>query len=566
MQNRLLHRGFGIVVGLFLTSVLSLSFLHAAETKPVLTVSTANPETLYNIAEKIAALSGTLDAFEETAGPFKELKGCAPKNPIVFVLHAEGSEFKDPLLFLPITDINKVEIPGFEMILAQMKKESDGKYLLNSPAGAYILTQKKGYLVVSSESSEMPIPDDPAAFIKGLEAYSLGIRVDVENTSAEAVQTLLMPFQLMASMQGGEQAAQAFEQINHAVDVICKEARSLTFGLTMDPKTADSTFVSKMIAKKGSDSEKQLEFLKDAKTIFSGFLGNSSAVASFSSVSKGLKDSPDQLEMVESQIDQLIAGMLEQVEENAEEDEDVELAETVAASAKKILLETLALNKIDFAVSLGGDGTFVLGTSIAEGKELEKIGSLVMKRLEKMSTDKEQFADAVKKMKTNYAVAEGFQLSSFVYPLKELAAQDENFPKAFADKTFCVYWGLKDDAFVLLSGFNPQSEEQFKSAIAATKKPVATQGGSGFIAFQQLGKLMKDFQIEQASPESLRIVDALLQAGSDTKITLSQTVDKNVLQQEIFINGKFWEVIKKIAAGANGSESGSSDGKIREFK
>jgi len=232
MQTRLPYRGVGIVVGLVLASVLASPMLHA-ESKPVLTVSTANPETLFNIAEKIATLTGTLDAFNDSTAPFKELKGIDPKNPLLFVLHAEGTEFKDPLLFLPITDLAKVELPGFEMLLAQAKKESEGKYLINSPAGAFILTQKKGYLVASSESSEMAIPDDPAAFIKGLETYSLGFRVNFENTSAEAVQMLLAPLQLLAGMQGGEQAMQAFEQINQSVEMCCKEFRSITIGLSM---------------------------------------------------------------------------------------------------------------------------------------------------------------------------------------------------------------------------------------------------------------------------------------------------------------------------------------------
>ena len=563
MQTRLFCKGFGLVIGLFLASVLTLPTLRA-EPKPVLTVSTANPETLYQIAEKIAALTGTLDSFLEMTLPYKELKGFNPKNPIVFVLHAEGDEFKDPILFLPITELEKVEIPGFDLVLAQTKKESDGKYLLSSGAGAFTLTQKKGYLIAVPESSEMAIPDDPAKFIKGLETYSLGIRFDVENTSAEAVQALLGFPRLMAGMQYGAQATQTFDQIDQIVELVCKEARSIILGITMNPKTGDTSLQGKTVAKKGSDTEKRNAFLKNAKTIFKAFSGDDNAVLSFSTVDMGLKDMPNTREMTESSIDQLISGLLEQVEENAEEDEDVELAEAVAKIAKKIIMETLSLDKIDVSFSLGNNGTFALGTSLAEGQQLETIGSLLLKRLEKISP--EIMADAMKKMKTNYETVEGFQLSSFVFPLKEIAQEDEGFQKLFADKSFYVFWGLKNDAFVLWGGFDPQSEKQFKTAIAATKTPAIVSESSGFFSLLQLGRLMKAFQIDQVE-EAAPVVKTLLQAGANAKITVSETIEKDSLNQQVFISGKIWEVISKIAAGDAASDSdGSSNPKVRELK
>ena len=551
MQIRLLRKGLGTVVSLFWATVLALPILQA-EPKPVLTVSTANPETLYQIAEKIATLTGMLDDFHAVSVPYKELKGIDRKNPIVFVLHAEGDEFKDPLLFLPITDLTKVEIPGFEMLLPQARRQSDGRYLLSTPAGAFVLTPKKGYLVASSESSEMPIPDDPAKFLKGLETYSLGIRIDTENTSAEAVQMLLAPFQLIAGIQFGEQATQAFEQINQAVEQMCREFRSMTIGLAMDPKNADTTIQVNVVAKSGSETAKAIEFQKNATTVFGGFLGDTNAVMAFSAVGKGLKDNSDQLEIMAHSIDQLIGGLLEQVEENAEEDEDVELAETIAASLKKMLLATSALEKIDYGFSLSNDGTFALGTSLAEGKELEKIGSLILKRLEKLAPDKEQFANTVKKMKTNHATVEGFQLSSFVFPLGEIS------PEFFADKTFHAYWGLKNDAFVLWSGFDSKSEEQLKSAIAAMKKPIANQGGHGKFSMMQLGNLLKNFQMASVAPETVTdLVKAFIAAGPDANIVLSQaTLDQVSAVGTLSISGKIWDAVVKIAAIAQELQGG----------
>ena len=546
MKTRLLHRGFGIAVGLILTAVLALPMLHA-ESKPVLTVSMTSPGTLFNIAEKIATLTGTLDAFNDSAAPFKELKGINPKNPILLVFHAEGNDFKDPLLFLPITDLDKVELPGLDMLLTQAKKESEGKYLINSPVGAFILTQKKGYLVASSESSDMSVPDDPAKFLKGLEEYSLGIRIDFENTSAEAIQMLLAPLQLIAGMQGGEQVMQAFEQINQSVELMCKECRSMTIGLTMDPKTGNASLQTKTVAKKGSFAEKQLAALKGAKTIFGGFLGDENAVVSFSSVGMGIKDST-QMNMLKGQIDQLVAGLIEQVEENAEEDEDIQLVETVAASLKKIYLATLAQDKTDFGFSLGNDGTFAWGMNIAETKELDVIHAVVMKRLAKLAASNEKLATVLTKLKMNYATVDGFQLSSFVLPLN-VFADKPGFSEFFADKTFYLYRGLKDDALVLFGGFDSKSEDRLKAAIAAMKKPVVLSG-NGKVSMQQLGRLLKNFQVDQIDPQAAVVVKTFLDAGADANITMSQTVVKDTLEAQVSVDGKIWEALARIVKAA----------------
>ena len=562
MQIRLLHKGFGLVVGLFLASSLVLTTLQAAESKPVLTVSTANPETLYKIAEKIATLTGTLDQFNAESRPFKDLKGINPKNSIVFVVHSDGDEFKDPLLFLPITKFESVELPGFEMLQAMAQKEGTGKYLINSPVGAFILTQKKGYLVVSSESSEMAIPDDPAKFVKGLEEYTLGIRLDVENTSVDAIQTLLAPLQLAAAMSGEANAIQAFEQINQHVGMLCEEIRTMTVGLTMDPKTGDTSLQSFSAPKSGSDTAKSLALLKNAETMFGGFLGNEDAVFSVSSTGVGFKNLPAAREVLEGQIDQLIAGLLEQVEENADDDDAVELAKTVAANVKKIILATLDSDKVDGGGFLGNNGTFAFGMTLGEGEELEKIGTILLEQIEKMAPDKEKFQrDVVKRINTNYTVIDGFKLSSFIVPFDEIAEDEDDMPPFLADKTFYLYWGLKNDAFVVLGGFDPESEALLKKAIAGMKKPIPSQGGQINFSAMQLGNLLKSFQTGDEPEEFELVVRTLLAAGADANVTLSQNIKQDSLTQTLSISGKIWQALSKIAT----NERSATPRRMRDF-
>jgi len=556
MRPRQLHKGPGIVVVVFFAGALLLPILQAAELKPVLTVSTANPETLYRLAERIAALVGTPEDFRDVTRPYRELKGMAPKNPLLFVLYGDNEGGFQPLIFLPIDDFNEVEIPGFDVLRTLFKKEGE-KLLVDSPMGTSIVTQKKGYLVFSPESSDMPIPDDPSEFLKGLELFSLGVRLDTEHTSADAIQGLLAPIKRLIAVQvdRDEMLVPMFEQLNSVVERMCEETRSITCGLTMDMRNADVSFRTTVVARPDSKAEKELAFLKNARSKFGGFLGDDNAVISLSSVKVGFA-------MPESQIDQLFKGILELVGESV----DAQLAHTVAASAKKILLAIAKLTEFDFGCSLSNDGTFALGMTLAESKELEKIGSLIRGHLEKPASD-DNLAKIFKKVKINYDSLDGFQLSSVVLPLKEHVSEKETtpFPRFLATQTLYVYWGIKDDAFVLMGGFNPKTEDIFKAAIDAMKNPVgASGGGSGKFSMWQLGVLMQKYRINQLSPMAGWMVQACIGAGPEANITLVQDIDQTSVVRTIWISGRIWQTLSRIVAGVDQS-TGPPSRKIRDF-
>ncbi len=576
MQNRLSmvwRRGFvGMLLGAFLLST-AIVF---AEPKPVLTLATTNPETMLKIAGKIAKLAGTEKEFESGIASFKSLNGFDAQKPIVFVLHAEDTEFKNPILYLPITDLGSVELPGLDSLMGQLKKVEDGKYLYNSPAGAFTLEQKKSYLVVSPESSDVKVLDDPTPLIAGLEKFSLGVRLDIENTSAEAIQLALAPLQFFAGMSGGEQAMQAFEQLNQQAEQICNEFRVMTFGLSFDPDTADTAITTLAAPKSGSEAAKSVAFLKDAKTMFAGFLGNDSSVAFLSGVAKGIDEK--NAEIVEQQLDTVIDGLLEQVEENAEEDDDVELASTVAESLKKVIMESLALEKVDYGFSLSNDGTLLFAATVAETKELEKVAPLLFKHFEtKISDDKKDKFDKLiaQKIKVDYTTVNGFRLSNLVIPVKAFADEEDDLPPFLAEKTLSVYWGLKDDAVALMFGFDPKAEETFKKAITATQSPVPVKNPLGAVSMQQLGKLLKAFQADASNEDVKQIVDAFIASGSDAKITLSQSVQNDSLLQNVAVSGKIWETVAKLkdvivklqgAMKSGNEEGGEIKMEIREFE
>ena len=233
-----------VATGKELQSVVAQTTLHA-ESKPVQSVLVANPESLYKIAEKIATLTGNLDEFQDWMLPYQKMTGINPNNPLVFVLFADG----DSLLFLPIIDLDEVDLPGIENLFVLAEKVNDDKYQVNTSSWSLTLTQKKDYLVVSSEFFDMEIPDDPAKFIEGMEEFSFGIRLGYNNANISAEEmSLPLKFLCLITMQD-----EVFEQTVPHVDSFTEildgfigsedeECHSVTLGISMEPSTGDSNF------------------------------------------------------------------------------------------------------------------------------------------------------------------------------------------------------------------------------------------------------------------------------------------------------------------------------------
>ena len=76
----------------------------------------------------------------------------------------------------------------------------------------------------------------------------------------------------------------------------------------------------------------------------------------------------------------------------------------------------------------------------------------------------------------------------------------------------------------------------------------------------QLGKLLKNFQVDQTDPQAASVVKAFLEAGADANITFSITSAEGTLS----ISGKIWQAFAKIAVGFG--QSGSPSLRIRDFQ
>ncbi|MDR2116159.1 MAG: hypothetical protein LBP87_07245 [Planctomycetaceae bacterium] len=570
MRKSFVLRGFTSVTTLLISlSILFSATLQAEELKAFLTIKIAPPETLLNVAGKIAEIAGASKDFENAVAPFKELSGLNPDGSFGFVLHSNGDEIKEPLLILPINDLKAVNLPGFETITTGLKKQSDGKYLINSPLGNYLFYQKKGFVAVVTEESELTIPDNPKALFAELEKTTIGFKIDFENASLDAIETALALPQMFFAMQAGPQATQAIEQFNEALTYIYEKLRSETIGISFDPKTADLNLTASVVPKKDSELEKQIADYKNAKTKFSGFLGNPNEVIfSWSNVET---IGSSEIDFSLTAIDQLFDAVLLQIEEQSETDEELEANTSLAESAKKIFTATIQKGKGEVGASLDANGTLLLALTIGETADLEKLGVNIFDRIKKDHNEDDVNEFLKKYLKKNDTVIEGFNVSSLKIPLEE-AAEGHELPEKLAKETVGLFWAINkdDEAVAIAAGFDfDKTEKSFRQALAQTKTPVPLKQPIGVFALQPLGKLLKKYTDNSLSDTVTKSIELLSSSGTDAKITVSGKVIDGAMHADINVSGKAITVLAniiKIFAGATAENSGSLDrSKIKEF-
>ncbi|MDR3197625.1 MAG: hypothetical protein LBU34_07110 [Planctomycetaceae bacterium] len=569
MKKNFVLRGFTFVTTLCIAlSILFSASLRAEELKSFLTVKIASPETLLNIAEKIAELAGASKEFDNAVVPFKDLPGLNPEGPFGFVLHSDGEELKEPLFILPITDLKAVNLPGFETITTGLKKLSNEKFLINSPLGNYLFYQKNGYVVVVSEESELAIPDDPKTLFAELEKTTLGFKIDFENTSLDAIETALALPQMFLAMQAGPQATQVIEQFNEALAKAYETISSQTLGISFDPKTADLNLTAAVVPRKGSETEKLLADYKNVKTIFSGFLGNPDEVI-FSINSANNAGSPQSdIDAALTAIDQFFEALFLQIEEQSETDEEAESNQLLAESLKKIVRATIQAGKSDGGASLDADGTLLLALTLGDTEELEKLGANIFERIKK-EHDEDDVNEFLKKyLKKDYTAVEGFNVSSLKIPLEE-AASGHELPEKLAKETVGLFWAIKDnEAVAVAAGFDfDKTEKLFQQALTKTKTPVPLKQPSAIIALQPLGKLLKKYSDDTLPDTVTKSIELLASAVTDAKIIASSNVIGTTAQVKLSVSGKaitvLANIIKIFAASEN---SGTLDrSKIKGF-
>ncbi|GHT28710.1 hypothetical protein FACS18942_09340 [Planctomycetales bacterium] len=523
----------------------------AAELKPVLTVKLASLETFAEAGTKIAELAGYKEQWNEILAQIESLEGVNTKNPFWLVLRSDGNEIKAPILYLPIDDFDKLNLPIADALKSDLKDDGKGGLRLNSPFGLFVAVKKKGAYVITLQEYIKDLPDDPNTFIAGLEKYLLGVKVEFANTSEQSIQNALAPIQMIAAIQNPD-SAEPIEQLVKTLLEFHKQAASVSFGLIFNAGSADLEIETALVPRKDSDIAKQLKEIQQFKSAFNGFTFSDKETVFSANNVQYIDDAA--LKALEEGFKTFSTGALAQLEENEDIDEDtLEIAENYLILIKDTATAVLTKGINNAAGALSSDGILIGAVNVNDtGKineffkqSFEVIKKTIFKNDESAAGEADELLKKYGK-KDAKTIAD-FKVSSLIVPLNELKDK-EQLPKVLKNKTFTAYWAVKENtAVAFAAGFDEQkTEKAFTEALEAAKKPDAAKAPQAVFALRPLGVLLKNYGIDGTGDKAKLITDALIASGSNAKVTVSVDTKADSINSRIAVSGSTVAALAKL--------------------
>jgi len=552
------------------TSFFQATPVHATEFKPFLTAKIAGPGAIINLAEKISGVAdptGT-QGIKEILAPYKNLPGINANGVIGLALQInENSPFgMDIVLALPISNWDNFNVPDMEetlgMLKAMMQKEGN-RYMLSSPFGDFIAYQKSGYLVVATmDAAGVAQAADPRTMFASLDKFTLGVTFDLENISLEDVERMSGQLAMIFAMQGAEFDPE--EVLEHLSDSgIFDEYSSVTYGLTMDERTLTVSGSMQIVPKKGSETAEKFQQVKNAKTMFGGFLQDTArTVFSWSHLDyltdREIAETATALQLIGS-------SFAEGFRESAEEDDHGELFARLTEIIVEWLQEygesDIQNRLVDMAMSLDSDGVFLYAQAVERPELVTKIGNDLYNALPELFGEEEGKALQAlisSKMKQNYETVEGFALSSLSNAFVELPP-GVVVPRVLRDLPVSLLWGTKKgEAVAVAVGFDfARTERALKTALERTKTPTQPKQ-TGVFALKPFG----EFVVKQVLPlveksgmatrddieEAKEVFAILASAESSAKMVWTTEFPGTAQLQKIQIDGRCLQAFAKMMA------------------
>jgi hypothetical protein len=569
------------VSGLLLSLAMLFSVsVNAEELKPFFTLKLAGPNALIKTAEKIADLAGqgSTPQFLEVIAALKGMKAVDTNGAIGLALAADENDEFVPVLLLPITDIMEVTVPNYESffdtVRAFLSKGENGTYLINTPMGEYVGKQQKNYFAVFPQKAAKQILSDPKnldpqKIFAGLEKYTVALKYDLENIKIETIEKFLTAMQTAAAMQNPNAAAN-FDQILPMLKMVKEEFRYYWIGLTFDPATANTDVSVVYFPQKGSKTARSFAASKDAATIFSGFKGaRENMVGSLNWAHKNTLTVAE-IEPSIKQIDIVLAGVLEQIQNDSEEESDVsKFAEKAIDLAKKIMRADMTQESVAGAASFDTNGTFLIATTTAATGEWQELIRTAVDFAAKKASHSDTVADLLQKNSEKTTVA-GFKVTSIKIAAADIP-HNEGLPK---DLAFGFFFAVKEnEAIAAAFGFDfSKTEQAFKSALEKTKTAVPVQQPIAEFSVQGLGKFLQQRVypvIQGIAPskdlEKFKNVADILTAGNDGS-AVTATADLKAERGEFTLRvpGKVIQTLISLVKMMN-ENNAESQSEIQDF-
>ncbi len=523
----------------------------AAEYKPMMSVGVSSLEQLMKVSEKFAELAEAQDAFAMVQMMFGQMPGFDNTKPIGLVLLSDGENCA-PLLFLPVKNLDEFKnaVPGISYFFELAEKMDDGKFSVEMFGGSFLIEQKSGWLIAYPEENADIVPPDPTKLLKGLnEKYLLSFVWNFDNTPKELVGSYLG---MIESTMEDPARIESFHRSAEQIETLLDEGKSMLFGIAVAPSDGAITIDTVLEVKPETDAARAIQLQKNAKIHFNGFFQPAAALAFVSA-----QEIPEaQKEALLSMFNAYADGFAEQLEYSDLGEKEMQLATEIAALAKEIATATVEKGKMDCAGSFTETGTLLFASSVSKGM---LIGDALKKLIDHAGEEDAEFVQ--KNVKLNYGSFEGYQLSRISLPLNEVPNLE--LPESWANKSFQLYLGIKDDAVCAACGSDEKAEETLKKAITDSKseKPLPKLLAVGSPA--KIAKALRALGIDELHEHAGAVLGALEKSAPDAKITLENEIQNYTQKMKIAVPGSvvasFIDLAKLAKELQNGGYSDSDE-------
>jgi prepilin-type processing-associated H-X9-DG protein len=631
------------ILFVILTIHLCCAFTAAQEMKPVFTLKIASPNQLVAIGETFADIGKTLgveepeftNGIQEVKKQLGEMKNVVnADNDFAFTLNLNFDRLTadapwdvfEPVVFLPITDLPGAiaalgKIPGMEMVPATvamfMKKDGD-KYTFESmfmPVAVYAKQSKDG-LAVGITDVVFTMDGSVKTLLKELEPFTIGAKIDLtdvkhepilkvvdafvefahENLDADIIEEFLWNIGLPgATVHLDDDLTLEQKQVDSRkpFQTLLNELQSVRGGFTFDPKTRDTEFAFAVTPQKGGELEKMIAGRKNAQTLFNSFKATPEESVYHFNIAYQIDPTHIAvlLPLVESVFENSVEGFIEEMD-----DAGIPITgsiRSIAGSFRKIVESTLKRGSLDYMEVLHVNGVQMMGLSLAETGELQKIVQEfydVAMRIAAENDSADELQAIVtffsKDLRLNESTIEGFKVSSFNFSFAELVELGDAFgeeielPQAFQKLTLAIFWAVKENEAVALAyGLDfAETEKIFKKALAGVKGKAPVQHPFFSASLKNYGKgvekfmpLLEEMFAEITAEEPIdefgtamlemfkTLSTELAKSDKDFPITLSQKFPDNGIETTFKMPGKVIDlfvpllqpVIKEAREAAN---------------
>jgi len=507
----------------------------AAEMKTVAAVSIADVNTLLKTVKDISAKTGgTPDAVNMFEGFLLFVDVLDTTKPLGIVVQSDGNNFQG-FAFAPISDI--AQIPFIQFL--DLEETGPGQYELMLPNGLpiHVIQQKKWMFLTLGAELSGDLPDDPSTLLDGMnKKYILGAKINVSALPQNLMLRFLDIARLMVGSNMEENTQENFNAMLNEIEKALVQIDTIQLGLAVDPSTTDITLEAVVNVLPNTEYAEQFTEMSKMTTMSTGFFQPQGSI--LTTINAGTFGENQQTQLHAS-LDAYFTVFREGVDEQGLGEEEEALVNSLLDNLESVLNSSIDVGKFDAGFTMLNNGTVLAVAKIAEG---ERITDSLKQLLEAVPQNYHKY---IKLEGEDY---EGYKLSSFVIPLKDLGFPE--LPKAFANKTLTALIGVKNDSVCLGVGIDPNVTAELKKAIDGSKTEVPLPTTTFIITPGEVAKLVKSWELLELSnnvPEFVKqLVDELEKCPADATIMQTRVYTQNSVETRITASGQLIPVFAKL--------------------